>query len=161
MSDYYDLFLSVELRPGLPDEVMYEIRWHLGLVDEPPVQFQALPDDDWYFEQPVPLFSGLSESHAFDGVDVAVMLSTTNRIYPDGQQRSLLTVRQCVHEDVLGWVLELTEWIASQSTAIGWIGFLRYDQDPAPDLMHYVNGRLEFGQPGMSRPFGARPNWRP
>jgi hypothetical protein len=155
VSDYYDLFLSVELQPALPDEVMHEIRWHLGLVDEPPGQFQALPDADWFIGEPVALFSGLVQSHSFDGVDVAAMLPATNRIYPDRGQRWLLTVRQCVHDDELGWVLDLAEWIASKSTTVGWIGFLRHDQAPVPDLMHYVNGRLEFGQPGMTRPFGA------
>ncbi len=155
MSDYYDLFLSVELQPGLPDEEMHEIRWHLGLVDEPPARFQAVPDGDWYIDEPVPLFSGLAQSHAFDGVDMAIMLPATDRTYPDGRQRWLLTVRQCVHDDMLGWVLELTEWIAAKSTTAGWIGFLRHDQEPAPSLMHYLNGRLEFGQPGRTRPFGA------
>lgn len=156
MSDYYDLFLSVELRSELPNEVMHEIRWHLGPVDEPPAQFEALPDDGWFFEEPVSLFSGPSQSHCFDGVDVAAMLPATSRIHADGGQRWLLTVRQCVHEDELGWVLNLAEWMAPKSTTVGFIGFLRYSQEPGPDLMHYVNGRLEFGQPGMTRTFGAR-----
>ena len=64
-------------------------------------------------------------------------------------------MRQSVHDDELGWVLDLIGWIASKATTVGWIGFLRHDQQPVPDLMHYVNGRLEFGQPGMTRPFAA------
>lgn len=153
MSDHYDLFLSVELRPGLPDDVMREIRWHLGYDEETPAPFQGLTDDGWFYEEPIPFFGGPEQSHAFDGVDVAELLPATNRHYRDGGLRWLLTVRQSVHEDELGWVLQLTEWIASNSTATGWIGYLRHNQEPAPDLMHYVDGRLEFGPAGRTRPY--------
>lgn len=148
MGDHYDLFLSVRLQPGLSDEVMYEIRWHLGVEDEPPTRFEALSDDaGWFHGEPVPLFAGLEPNYSDNGVDVAEIMPSADR-YPDGQQRWLLTLRQSVHEDELGWAMDVAGWIVSKAETTGWVGFLRYSQDPVPDLLHHIDGRLRIGRPG-------------
>ncbi|GAB3156760.1 hypothetical protein GCM10027290_55280 [Micromonospora sonneratiae] len=147
MGGYYDLFLSLELQPDLPEEILHEIRWHLRLTDEPPTEFRAFSAPDWYDETPYPFFNGTTGSHAFDGVDVTALLPATHRLYPDGRQRWLMTVRSCVHEDELGYAMDLVRWLASYATTTGWIGYLGYTADPAPKFMYYVDGTLKFREP--------------
>lgn len=140
MSDYYDLFLSLALKPDLPPEVMSEIRWHLAVAQHPPAEFTAFADNGWYLEKPFPFFNGTVASHAFDGVD------TTALVFQNG--RWLLTVRSCVHEDEIGYAGQLIEWLAAQSTADGWIGYLRHSQAEAPDLIFWHAGDVDFRKPG-------------
>ncbi|WP_238006155.1 hypothetical protein KZZ52_51565 [Dactylosporangium sp. AC04546] len=145
MSDYYDLFFTLELRPDLSEEVRYEIRYHFGLEPQPPARFRSLPDDGWYLDEPYPYFTGIAASHAFPGADVAALVTQDDR--------TVLTVRQCIHDDELGWALELTQWLAEQSIANGWIGFLGFSPDPdAPKTMYYEGGALAFSVPGPPTP---------
>jgi len=37
-----------------------EIRWHLGLSPDRPAELHAFAHDDWYEEEPFPLFTNLS-----------------------------------------------------------------------------------------------------
>lgn len=145
MSDYYDLFLTLELRRDLAQEVLREIRYHFGLEPVAPTRFRSLPDNGWYLDEPYPYFMGAAASHAFPGADVAVLVTQDDR--------TALTVRQCIHDDELGWALQLTEWLAQQSTANGWIGFLGYSPDnDAPKTMYFVGGQLLFSVPGPPIP---------
>lgn len=35
MADIYELFMALDLREGIPDEEVAELRWHLGSGDRP------------------------------------------------------------------------------------------------------------------------------
>jgi len=140
VSDFYDLFLTLALRSDLPPEVMTEIRWHLAVSQHPPAEFAAFRDDGWFADKPFPFFNGTVASHAFQGVDVTAL------VWHDGRWQ--VTVRSCVHEDEISYAGQLIEWLAAQSTADGWIGYLRHSQAEAPDLIFWHQGALDFRKPG-------------
>ncbi len=140
VSDYYDLFLTLALKPDLPPETMTEIRWHLALASHPPESFAAFGDSGWFADKPFPFFNGTVASHAFDGVDV------TSLVWHES--RWLITVRSCVHEDEISYARQLIEWLAAHSTADGWIGYLRYSGAAAPDLLFWHGSELAIRKPG-------------
>lgn len=115
MSDYYDLFLTVELPEDLPEPAMRELRWLLGEAEAP----TPLTSADWEtWGYPWQVFDGGIPSHAFDGVDSSSLLRT-DRTYADGSTPWALTVRTCVHEDEFGMVMEVVAWVLALASSRG------------------------------------------
>lgn len=122
MSDYYDLFLAVDLVPGLPGPVLAELRWLLGQGDRPAEPVSA----DWEsWGGPWQAFDGGTASHAFDGADVSLLVRAVERPDADGGEPWALTVRTCVHEDDFGIMMEVVEWLLRYATTRGWAGYVR------------------------------------
>ena len=42
MGDWYDVILTVDLRPDVPAAELAELRWHLGLGERPPDEFDPV-----------------------------------------------------------------------------------------------------------------------
>jgi hypothetical protein len=141
VSDYYDLYLALELREDLPEETLRELRYHCGLETEPPKTFQAFDDDGWYWDEPYPYLAAGKPSHAFAGADVTALVAADDRIS--------LTVRRCVHDDELGWAMMMANWLASLSTNWAhteggyWIGYLRYTENYLPNPLFYADGQVQ------------------
>ncbi|MFJ7159225.1 hypothetical protein ACIQUQ_30360 [Streptomyces sp. NPDC101118] len=123
VSDYYDLFLAVDLSPDLPEAALQELRWLLGEAEAPPV----LESADWEsWGDPWEVFEGGSASRSFGGVDTSMLVRAVDRLNLDGSVPWALTVRTCVHDDEFGVVMQVVGWILRQATTQGWVGFLRY-----------------------------------
>ncbi|MFF9172433.1 hypothetical protein ACF1B7_36670, partial [Streptomyces sp. NPDC014796] len=108
MSDYYDLFLAVDLPADLPEPVLVEVKWLLGQADMP----AELKSTDWQScGGSWQAFDGGSASHAFDGADVSLLVRATDRTNLDGSEPWALTVRTCVHEDDFGVTMDIVGWL--------------------------------------------------
>ncbi|MGW2964539.1 hypothetical protein ACWDGI_39625 [Streptomyces sp. NPDC001220] len=122
MSDYYDLFLAVDLPPDLPEPVLLELSWLLGQGDRP----TELKSTDWEsWGGPWQAFAGGSASHSFDGADVSLLVRAVDRPNTDGSEPWALTVRTCVHEDDFGLTMDVVGWLLGHATTQGWVGFVR------------------------------------
>lgn len=82
MADIFELFIALDLREGLADEEVAELRWHLGMGDRPePLRIVAgLPevscDDDGEAvgdERPEPLPAGRGGAWKVGGALVSVL----------------------------------------------------------------------------------------
>ncbi|MFD0035784.1 hypothetical protein ACWGDS_30685 [Streptomyces sp. NPDC055059] len=134
MSDYYDLFLAVDLPPDLAEPVLQELRWLLGQADSAPATHSAVAWED-HWDEPWPVFDGGSASRSFAGADTALLVRAVDRAEPDGSVPWALTVRTCVHEDEFGVVMEAVEWLLRKATTDGWVGFVR---SSASEGTHHV-----------------------
>ncbi|WP_030273721.1 hypothetical protein [Streptomyces sp. NRRL B-24484] len=132
MSDYYDLFLAVDLEPDLSEAAVREPRWLVGQAEAPPVPESA---DRETWGHPWPVFAGGTASHSFDGADTSVLLRAVARPGPAGRAPWSLTVRVCIHEDDFGILMEVVEWVLRRATTRGRAGFLR---DSALEDVRYV-----------------------
>ncbi|MDQ1012966.1 hypothetical protein QFZ82_007451 [Streptomyces sp. V4I23] len=133
MSDYYDLFLAVDLAPEVPEPVLQELRWHLGLTDSEPDVHAAT---DWAVrEGPWQVFGGGEASYGFDGADAAVLVQAADRVNVDGRAPWALTLRSCVHEDDFGIVMDVVAWLLRQATTDGWVGLVR---SSATETSHHI-----------------------
>lgn len=122
MSDYYDLFLAVDLPPDLPEPVLLELRWLLGEADMP-AEMKSADWESW--GGPWQALGGGSASHSFDGADVSLLVRAVGRPDPDGSEPWALTVRACVHEDDFGVTMDVVGWLLRHATTQGWVGFVR------------------------------------
>ncbi|MEV5970415.1 hypothetical protein [Streptomyces sp. NPDC051921] len=122
MSDYYDLFLAVDLPSDLPEPVLLELRWLLGQADTP-AELTATDWESW--GGPWQAFDGGSASHAFEGADVSLLVRAADRPNLDGGEPWALTVRTCVHEDDFGVTMDVVGWLLQHATSHGWVGFVR------------------------------------
>lgn len=122
VSDYYDLFLALDLPPDLPEPVLVELRWLMGQADMP----TELKSTDWEsWGGPWQPFDGGSASRSFDGADVSLLVRATDRPNPDGGEAWALTVRTWIHEDDFGVTMDVVGWLLSHATTLGWVGFVR------------------------------------
>ncbi|MFI6639053.1 hypothetical protein [Streptomyces sp. NPDC050504] len=155
MSDYYDLFLAVDLPPDLPEPALLELRWLLG-QEERPTELKSADWESW--GGPWQAFAGGSASHSFGGADVSLLVRAVDRPDPDGGEPWALTVRTCVHEDDFGVTMDVVEWLLRHATTQGWAGFVR---DSALDrVQHLVCHEGGFDLVDV-RPAGERPRRPP
>ncbi|TDC77663.1 hypothetical protein [Streptomyces hainanensis] len=140
MSDYYDLFLAVDLPPDLPEPVLLELRWLLGEADMP-TEPRSTDWESW--GGPWQAFDGGSASHAFAGADVSLLVRAVDRANLDGGEPWALTVRTCVHEDAFGVMMEVVGWLLRHATTRGWVGFVR--DSGAGQVRHLVRHEDGFG----------------
>ncbi|WP_418957873.1 hypothetical protein [Streptomyces tritici] len=122
MSDYYDLFLAVDLVPDLPEPVLLELRWLLGEGDRP-AELHATDWESW--GGPWQAFAGGAASPGFDGADVSLLVRALDKPSRDGSAPWALTVRTCVHEDDFGVTMDVVTWLLQYGTTVGWVGFVR------------------------------------
>jgi hypothetical protein len=157
VSDYYDLFLAVDLPPDLPEPVLQELRWLMGQAEMP----AELKSADWEsFGGPCQTFGAGSASHSFDGADVSLLVRAVNRPNLDGSEPWALTVRSCVHEDDFGVTMDVVGWLLQHATTQGWVGFVR--DSGLGEVQHLVRHEDGFDLVNL-RPFGQakRVHWSP
>ncbi|MFF4037952.1 hypothetical protein [Streptomyces sp. NPDC001816] len=139
MSDYYDLFLAVDLRPDLPEAFLRELAWLAGRADPPP----AFESADWaLWGDPWQVLAGGEASHSFDGADTSLLVRAENRRNADGGVPWALTARVCIHEDEFGVLMEVLEWVLREAVTEGWAGFLR--NSGTEEVQHIVRSRAGF-----------------
>ncbi|MFJ9821146.1 hypothetical protein ACIRU3_39010 [Streptomyces sp. NPDC101151] len=142
MADIYELSLALNLREGLSDEELAELRWHLGLGPKPErlrivPAFPTVVEDDRgeavTVDDPAPLLGQHGEAWKVDGVLVAVLLR------PEDARCGTwaLTVRQEIHPDEFDRTGELLSWLATKAddrhrvigtVRLGWTRFCESDQ---------------------------------
>nr|BFD87070.1 hypothetical protein StreXyl84_64710 [Streptomyces sp. Xyl84] len=132
MSDYYDLFLAVDLPPDLPEPVFLELRWLLGQGDMP-AELKSADSESW--GGPWQPFVGGSASHSFDGADASLLVRAMDRPNLDGSEPWALTIRTCIHEDDFGVMMDIVGWLLRHATTQGWVGFIR---DSGPGQVHHL-----------------------
>ncbi|MFD3516387.1 hypothetical protein [Streptomyces sp. NPDC058657] len=120
MADIFELSLALNLREGLSDEEIAELRWHLGLGDAPETlrivtSFLVVVEDDCgepvLENHPVPLLGRHGEAWKVDEALVAVLLRAEDSRH--GQW--VMTVRQEIHPDEFDLTGELLKWLAAQA----------------------------------------------
>nr|WTB32299.1 hypothetical protein OG781_24995 [Streptomyces sp. NBC_00830] len=122
MSDYYDLFLAVDLSADVPEPFLLELRWLIGQIEQPPAHLSATDWETW--GDPWPALLGGEASHAFAGADMSSLVKS-NAVLADGSTPWALTVRTCVHEDDFGIQMDVVTWLLRHTMTEGWVGYLR------------------------------------
>ncbi|WP_329021926.1 hypothetical protein [Streptomyces sp. NBC_01423] len=139
MADIYELFMALDLREGIPDEEVAELRWHLGSGDRPEAlrivaAFPQVVGDDGEAvvdDLPEPLMAGRGRAWKIGGALVSLLEQA-----PD--MAGTLTVRQEVHPDDFDIIGELLRWLAGQvddrhrgadgAVHLGWTRFFEADR---------------------------------
>jgi hypothetical protein len=138
VSDYYDLFLAVDLLPELPEPTLQELRWLLGKGERPP-ELKSADWDSWGGAWRA--FEGGSASHGFPGADVSLLVRAENRPNLDGSEPWALTIRAYIHEDDFGITMDAVAWLLEQATTLGWVGLLRdTGSEKIQHLVRHENG---------------------
>ena len=120
MSDLYELQLSLDLPGSLPASDLALIRRHLGEGGD-----QAPETSDPLAEYP--LLSARGPAHRIGGTLVGELLP--------GPRGWALTVRQEVHPDEFDALRTLLTWLATRTTTIGTIGYVRFLESDVPDVL--------------------------
>lgn len=132
VSDYYDLFLALDLPADVPEPFLLELRWLIGESAAPPAQLSATDWESW--GDPWPALLGSGASHAFAGADMCSLVKS-NAVLADGDVPWALTVRTCIHEDDFGIQMDVMTWLLRHTLTEGWVGYLR---GSASDSVHHV-----------------------
>ncbi|OIJ91301.1 hypothetical protein [Streptomyces monashensis] len=120
MADIYELSIALNLRGGLSDEEVAELRWHLGLGPKPeslhivpafPAVVEAENGELVVVDEPVPLLAEQGVAWKVGGVLVSALLSPLDTRCGTWA----LTVRQEVHPDGFASTGELLTWLASKA----------------------------------------------
>ncbi|MFC7328225.1 hypothetical protein [Marinactinospora rubrisoli] len=115
MSDYHDLVFRAVLPTTVSEEFLAELRWQLRLPHAPQPEHPAVSYTGWG-DEPYPVFMGDGPSTHFTGNDHSRLL------HRPGGVEWLVDVRSEVHEDELGIVWEVLEWILRHSVTRGRFG---------------------------------------
>ena len=153
MSDVHDLLLVLDLRPGLPDHELDEIRWHLGIGPQPE-QLTAVTDFDEVVlddngapaqdetgrilveSVPRPLLAQHGATWRTGG-------ALTGHLEPRDNGGWALLSRQELHPDDFDRVDQLLAWLASRTQETPFAGYLRHLEDAGPgELLSINEGKL-------------------
>ncbi|NED14578.1 hypothetical protein [Streptomyces sp. SID9124] len=139
MADIYELFMALDLREGIPDEEVAELRWHLGLGDRPEglrtvAAFPDVAEDgdgEVVEDRPEPLMAGRGRAWKIGGALVSLLEQAPGKAWA-------LTVRQELHPDDFDLTGELLRWLAGQvddrhcgadgAVHLGWTRFFEADR---------------------------------
>ncbi|MFI6930402.1 hypothetical protein [Streptomyces sp. NPDC050287] len=143
MADTYEIYIVLNLREGLPDEELAELRWHLGLGPKPEIlrivsEFPVVAFDDagepLIENHPAPLLGQHGDAWKVNGALTSVL------VRPEGPTNGAwaLTVRQEIHPDQFDSVAELLTWLSTkaedrhclkaETVHLGWIKFHESDE---------------------------------
>ncbi|MDT0453284.1 hypothetical protein [Streptomyces hesseae] len=118
MSDLYELQLAWELGDTLPGEVLDDLRWHMGLQGEDPL------DGDLECE---PLLAARGSASRIGGALFGELVR--------GRRGWSVTVRQEMHVEELPELHDLLRRLAAHSPSIDPVGQLRHYEDHVPELL--------------------------
>lgn len=159
MSDVHDLLLVLDLRAGLPEGEIEEIRWHLGLGSQPGrltavTDFdEVVLDDDGAPVQdqtgrilvesvPRPLLAERGATWRTGG-------ALSGQLEPRDDGGWALLSRQELHPDDFERVDRLLAWLAARARPGGtpFAGYLRHLEDAAiGETLSVVDGELVRGR---------------
>ncbi|MCA6094093.1 hypothetical protein LE181_18235 [Streptomyces sp. SCA3-4] len=125
MSDLYELQLAWELGDALPGEVLDDLRWHLGLLQD----IGPLGDD---VDECGPLLAARGPASRIGGFLSGELTQ--------GQRGWSVTLRQEVHAEELPELDELLNGVAPYAPESGPVGHLRFHEDEVPDLLAVQSG---------------------
>ncbi|AZQ73333.1 MULTISPECIES: hypothetical protein [Streptomyces] len=125
MSDLYELQLAWELGDTLPGEVLDDLRWHMGLQGEEPL------DGDLERE---PLLAARGPALRIGGV----LFSELAR----GRRGWSVTVRQEMHAEELPELHDLLSRLAAHAPSIDPVGQLRHYEGHVPELLMVQAGAV-------------------
>ncbi|MFG2563382.1 hypothetical protein [Streptomyces sp. NPDC048496] len=136
MADLYAVDLALNLGASVPNAVLADLRWHLGVSDggaeDGPEGDEEVPGD--VLDDRFPLLAGRGPAARVGGILVGELASTA-----DGWS---LTVRQEVHAEMLPELDSLAERLAWNSVTEGVIGQARFYEDHVPELWVNRSGTL-------------------
>lgn len=124
MGDLYVVDVSLDLPDSVPDAVLSDLRWHLGLT--------GTAGDIGIDEFPV--WSARGAATRIGGVLIGELVQ--------GPAGWSLTIRQEVHEERLSEVESLIDRLARHSNTQGVIGQIRFFEDYTPDLLINDSGTV-------------------
>ncbi|WP_327634056.1 hypothetical protein OHB24_29200 [Kribbella sp. NBC_00482] len=132
MGDWYDVILTVDLRPDTPPAELAELRWHLGLGErpadltivtgEPGVLVDE--DGDWVFGE--------------DGTPIV-----------DHASRPVV-VRQELHPDELDPVDQLITWLAQHTRSGHYLGSIRFHEEDRTEPLVVHNEQVYRGNTSLN-----------
>lgn len=157
MADIYEFVITMDLRDGLSDEEIADLRWHLGLGPQPErltivTSFPVVTDDDGQpqiVDDPRPL---LAQRGAAWKVGGALFGELVRRDEPAAGWA--LTARQELHPDDFDLVRTLLDWLADHAYYYGadlaapghshFVGYLRWYEDLQPIPLTFTQGRITW-----------------
>lgn len=126
MGDLYVLDVSLDLPASVPESVVDEVRWHLGLATD-----VDMPEDTDAF----PLWDVRGAGGRTPGVQIGELVG-------DSLTGWSLTVRQELHADSLPEAEEFVARLARHSITEGVIGQLRFFENHCPELLINTGGTV-------------------
>jgi hypothetical protein len=138
---HYEWTLSLRLRPDAPEPFLAELRFHLGLTDQPPEE----PELEYEF----PCLVADSED-ALPGGGVRSLVA--QQPYLNRRGSLGLFVRTFILDDGMYELIQVVPaWLARWSLTQGWIGHAREELDLHTWLNFYVqNGHAYAAEPGKA-----------
>ena len=139
MSDHYEVVFSCFLKHGTPDEILAGLRWHLGISDDRP-ELPASEAHDFQRLSPDP-----DSRHA--GGEFADL-----RRHVPTSHWSLFS-RNFWHDDEIGWIFEVIEYIAPFIAEHGYGGFFRLEHEVKPVVFGFADGSYGITERTWGAPF--------
>ncbi|GAA4205322.1 hypothetical protein GCM10022252_65720 [Streptosporangium oxazolinicum] len=156
VGDIYELVLSVDIRAGVTDDELAELRWHVGQGPRPerlpigtdryvetyPLGDPDDPDCEWEDAEAEPVFAQRGAARWVGGALVAELVA---RERSDGWA---LTVRQELHPDDFYRLRTLLDWLGRCSVGAhaggveSFVGYLRFHESAEIASLILVNGRI-------------------
>ncbi|MFB7915738.1 hypothetical protein [Streptomyces sp. NPDC056061] len=128
MSDLYELQLALDLRDSLSPAELGYLRGHLGESMDA-TEEAVMAEGDTY-----PLLSSRGPAWRIGGVLVGSLCR--------GSRGWSLTIRQEVHPDQFDDLQHLLTLLGTWTTSVGTIGYLRFYETEAPDVLIADSGRV-------------------
>jgi hypothetical protein len=170
VGDYYELVLTIDIRPDIPADELAELRWHMG--QEPrPEQLLSVPEDcldiyplgdpndpdcEWETAEPEPMFAQRGAAWAVGGALVAELV---RRERPDGWS---LTARQEVDPNDSLRLSALLEWLGPRSIYAQtdgipfFVGYQRFYESNEIEPLILLDGRIRLPWDTESRSLDPR-----
>ncbi|MGC5015872.1 hypothetical protein ACLQ2R_34350 [Streptosporangium sp. DT93] len=160
MGDTCEVVLSMDIRAGVTDDELAELRWHVGLGPRPgrlpigtgrygetyPLGDPEDPGCEWEDAEPAPVFARSGAARRVGGALVAELVA---RERADGWA---LTVRQELHPDDFYRLRALLHWLGPRSAgthagahpggAESFLGYLRFHESTAIAPFVLADGRI-------------------
>ncbi|MFB7965916.1 hypothetical protein HLK56_19810 [Streptomyces sp. G9] len=156
MSDIHELTVTVDLRDGLSERQLAELRWHLGLGPQPGhltvvTDFPCVVVDDdgvpRVGNEPRPLLAGSGPAWRTTGALCSALVARDG--LPGGGWA--LTSRTEIHPDEAEEVGALLRWLAEhvhdtrrQEDGTVRLGYYRACEDPVPSALEVRDGRVNL-----------------
>ncbi|NDK27552.1 hypothetical protein FSY75_24450 [Streptomyces sp. TR1341] len=127
MSDVFAVDLALDLSPAMPNAVLDDLRWHLGLLAGGSAAADEIADLE-------PLLAARGPAARIGGL-------LTGELVRAGDHWTL-TARQEVHAELLRELESLAERLAFHATTEGVIGQVRFYEDEVPEMLVNRSGEL-------------------
>lgn len=127
MSDVFAVDLALDLAPSVPGAVLDDLRWHLGLMDDPNGMVDEMTDL-------VPLLSARGPAKRIGGVLTGELVQAADHWS--------LTARQEIHAELLPELVSLVERLVFSARTEGVVAQVRFYEEEVPELLINNSGTL-------------------